>query len=401
MNHAAFHLAEEFISEDLDYYFSGERDKNNHIRPDKNIYSMTPTSSHLSHELNDGHVANFLFPFMPNLLDRIYIGPSVPLFANNWGASFLLQLLKVLKPGGTIILPVYPEAQAHEKGYWSRSFLENVFLSRQRWSGFSNVSAENDGVMSLQVGRKWPDRIPSTIEWFYQQRSNLVLQEMITANTEKDIPAIYSRMAEKVWNNYTYSAVIEKVISDRFGSKTPVVIQNISNDYGLLLTELLLSPYINVVSGVTSNVSTTNENIASNFINYFNPLADKSHHIETSDNTDITFCQEPNVISVINVLSSLDKSTRKTLLNRIWQHLTPGGLLIIYDDQINNDHVLDALYLNDLPSFNGDILLYSSIVASKIQQTTDISHYSSIQESRLESEKLNKHNIFRVLQKSR
>ena len=61
--------------------------------------------------------------------------------------SFLLQLLKVLKPNGAIILPVYPEGQAQEKGYWSRSFLENIFLSRQRWTGFSNVRAENDGVM--------------------------------------------------------------------------------------------------------------------------------------------------------------------------------------------------------------------------------------------------------------
>ena len=59
MAHAAFHLAEEFITEDLDYYFSGKRDKNNQIRPDDNIYSMTPSSSHLSFKLNDGQTAIF------------------------------------------------------------------------------------------------------------------------------------------------------------------------------------------------------------------------------------------------------------------------------------------------------------------------------------------------------
>ena len=69
----------------------------------------------------------FFSPSQPNILDKIYIGISVPLFANNWGASFLLQLLNILKPGGAIILPVYPEGQAQEKGYWSRSFLENIF----------------------------------------------------------------------------------------------------------------------------------------------------------------------------------------------------------------------------------------------------------------------------------
>ena len=115
MAHVAFHLAEEFISEDLDYYFSGERDKNNQIRPDENIYSLTPDSLHLNYQIGDGLVGNFFYPTLPNLLDRIYIGISIPLFANNWGAAFLLQLLKILKPGGSIILPVYPEGQAQEK----------------------------------------------------------------------------------------------------------------------------------------------------------------------------------------------------------------------------------------------------------------------------------------------
>jgi len=209
MAHAAFHFAEEFITEDLDYYFSGERDKNNQIRPDDNIYSMTPASSHCCFDMRDGRVANFFFPSQPNLFDRIYIGISVPLFANNWGASFLLQLLKVLKPNGAIILPVYPEGQAQEKGYWSRSFLENIFLSRQRWTGFSNVRAENDGVMSLQVGRKWPDPIPSTIEWFYQQRSNIALERIVEAGSSDVLQTTYIGSLKKVWRNYTHSAVIE------------------------------------------------------------------------------------------------------------------------------------------------------------------------------------------------
>ena len=62
MAHAAFHLTDEFITEDLDYYFSGERDKNNQIRPDDNIVSLTPCSSHFSHTLADGQVANFFYP---------------------------------------------------------------------------------------------------------------------------------------------------------------------------------------------------------------------------------------------------------------------------------------------------------------------------------------------------
>jgi len=395
MSHAALHFSEEFISEDLDYYFSTERDKNNQIRPSENIYSMTPTSTHYSHALNDGQIANFFFPCAPNLLDRIYIGTSVPLFANNWGASFLLQLLKLLKPGGAVILPVYPEVQANEKGYWSRSFLENDFLSRQRWTGFSNVIAENDGVMSLQVGRKWPAPMPSTVEWFYQQRSNIVLQQLLkhenSVSADKDIQNIYSNLVEKVWKNYTHSAIVERIILDYFGAKTPVSFQNISHDYGLLLTELFLSKQINIASGVTTDTEKSLESISSNFKSYFAPHTGERHKIESSMITNISFQQESNVISMINVLSVLDETDRESLLINAWAKLKPGGLLIAYDDSTIN------LY-NALEMF-GEVQTYSSIVASKIQQNVNISHYSSIQESKLIKEKHNQDNGFLTVQK--
>jgi len=396
MSHAAFHLAEEYISEDLDYYFSGERDKNNQVRPDKNIFSMTPTSPQLSQALNNERVCNFFFPCLPNQFDRIYIGISVPLFANNWGASFLLQLLKILKPGGAIIMPVYPEAQAQDKGYWSRSFLENVFISRQYWSGFSNVRAENDGVMSLQVGRKWPEPIPSTAEWFYQQRSNLVLQELIkpedSTASGAGIQTIYSDLVEKVWKNYTCSAVIERIILDYLGAKTPVNFHNISNDYGLLVTELLLSSHINIVNGITSNVGKIIDSISNNFNRYFAPLTGKHHKIEAATTIHIPTHQGSNVISMIDVLSAQNHADRETILKEVWQKLTPGGLLVVYEDPKTD--------LYDVLGLFGKVHTYSSIVASEIQQEIDISHYSSIQESNLIKEKDDQGKVFLTVQKN-
>ena len=399
MRHVALHLAEEFISEDLDYYFSTKRDKNRQIRPDENIYSMTPSSTHLSHQLNDAQVGNFFFPTQPNLLDRIYIGTSVPLFANNWGASFLLQLLKVLKPDGAIILPVYPEAQAQEKGYWSRSFLENSFLSRQRWTGFSNVRAENDGVMSLQVGRKWPEPIPSTVEWLYQHRSDLVLQELLEADTSRYIQMVFSGQVEKPWNNYTHSAVVEKIILDNYGARAPITLHNICDDYGLLVTELLLSPHINAISGITTDVSKTRKNIAHSLKNYFSPHTDGRHHIEHTELNDIDFHQKSNVICMLNVLSKSDKSDREILIDRAWQQLKPGGLLIVYEDLQTNSHLIDNADLHKALSRFGDIQVYSTIVASRIQTDVDISHYSSIQETRLLKEKRDQDKVFRMVKK--
>ncbi len=400
MPHVAFHLAEEFIPEDLDYYFSTRRDKNNQIRPDDNIHSMTPTSPHLSVRPNSRQVTNFFYPCPPNFADRIYIGISVPLFANNWGAAFLLQLLKTLTPGGAIILPVYPEGQAQEKGYWSRSFLENVFLSRQRWTGFSNVTAENDGVMSLRVGRKWPGPMPSTIEWFYQQRANLVLARLLESDNDDDVRYIYTHAVAKVWRNYHHSAVVESIISDNFGTKTPVTVQSVSDDYGLLVTDLLLSPYVNVSNAITHDIASDAEIIARNFKAYFAPHVKGRHQIIAGDVANIVLQKKSRVICLINALTGLSKSAQEALLRQAWGQVESMGLLIIYEDLQADQRGCNVADLRSTLEKFGDVQIYSSIVATKIHAHIDISHYSSIQESRLIEEKREQTKAFRVVQKT-
>ncbi len=396
MADAAFHLSEEFIREDLDYYFSGERDKNNQIRPDDNIYSMTPTAPHLSLSLDDEKVGNFFYPTLPNLLDRIYIGISIPLFASNWGASFLLELLKVVKPGGVVILPVYPEGQAQEKGYWSRSFLENIFLSRQRWTGFSNVRAENDGVMSLGVGRKWPKAIPSTAQWFYQQRANLVFEKLLQTGSRDEIAKIYSDMALRVWANYTHSSVVERIILDHFGAKTAVSVNSVSNDYGLLVTDLLLSPYINVAQGNTNHVAVVDEVVTQSFTSYFLPHTGNQHKIKFELLNDVVLDNNSDVVCLVHCLSSLNEDQQISLIDKVWTKLNPNGLLILHDAMPAGwqQHKLRQK-IADL----GQMTTYSSIVASKIEDSVEISHYSTIQEGKLREEKQQQTAVFKVIQK--
>ncbi len=399
MADAAFHLTEEFINEDLEYYFSGERDKNNQIRPDDNIYSMTPISRHLSVGMDDNKVGNFFYPTLPNLFDRVFIGISIPLFASHWGASFLLELLKVVKPGGVIILPVYPEGQAQEKGYWSRSFLENIFLSRQRWTGFSNVRAENDGVMSLGVGRKWPDPIPSTAQWFYQQRANLALGKLLETGSEKELSAAFSEIAIRVWANYTHCSVIERIILDTFGVKASIRVNCVSNDYGLLVTDLLLSGYINVEAGSTLHIAEAESAVAKNFASYFAPHTGNRHDIRTAKASAINFEQTADVVCLIHSLSNLSQAEQEEQIDTAWNNLNQNGLLIVHDAMPSAWHTSSDRGLHQKLANLGSLSTYSSIVATKIEDDIEISHYSTIQESKLAEEKNQQNTVFKVIQK--
>ena len=402
MSQVVLHLGKEYIEEDLEYYFSGERDKNNQVRPDENIYSLTPFEQHIDIDLQDDKVGNFFYPLPPNLLDRIYIGISISLFANHWGASFLLELLKIVKPGGAIVLPVYPEGQAAEKGYWSRSFLENVFLSRTKWRGFSNITAENDGVMSLRVGRKWPDPLPSSIEWFYRQRSALMLKSLTAQQGNVDAKAHIQRtfvdLCKTIWQEYSRSAVLERVINDYLGDSGPVSIVHTGNDYGLLLDDLVLSRYVRVENGTTRHVGAVDTGLMQNIRQYFAPLTQNRHIVQEYKNCgDVPQC--PATVTVIgNIFTSSNDADYNALLHATWAQMPQNGLLVIYEDLSAQPERINGL--EQSLSGLGEPEYYSLIAGCKIKHNYEISQYSLAVEENLRQEKNSKDNVVRVLQKS-
>jgi len=114
----------------------------------------------------------------------------------------------------------------------------------------SNVNAENDGVMSLRVGRKWPDPIHSTIAWFYKKISILLLASVPTKCSDVDMKAhlndTFVTLCKTVWQEYKTSVAAERIIADHYGRKTPTSVLHIGREYGLLVNDLMISPYINV-----------------------------------------------------------------------------------------------------------------------------------------------------------
>ena len=166
MTDIIFHKSDKYIDDDIDYYASDTRDKHGAVKPRQNIKSYLLDSFNFD---NNSALPSIYYPFQKNSIDRIYLGISFPLYANNWGAEFLRYLMYVIKKDGAVIFPVYAERQGVEKNYWSRSILEVAFQSRQKWWGMSNIWAENDGVMSMRIGKKEPAIRSSTFTYFINE----------------------------------------------------------------------------------------------------------------------------------------------------------------------------------------------------------------------------------------
>lgn len=241
----ALHRSSSDIEEDLEYYFSSQRDKHNQIRPSDEIRSFTTDSSIFKQTPDEDEVGNVFYPFAPFTLDRIFIGISFPLFSNNWGAAFLRHLLGLIKPGGSVILPVYPEVQARDQGLWCRSSLESIFRSRSRYIGISNIWAENDGVMSMRVGRRWPPVIPSTARWLFEQLPRCAMALGLECNPDV-VKRIWKTETQLFWRLGRYHAVIEQIIRNRYGPRRPVRLAAVGAKVGILALECLFSPYTRV-----------------------------------------------------------------------------------------------------------------------------------------------------------
>ena len=402
MSQVVLHLGEQYIEEDLEYYFSGERDKNNQVRPDEKIYSMTPFSEHLEMDFSDGKVGNFFYPVLPEALDRIYIGISISLFANYWGASFLLELLKYLKPGGSVVLPVYPEGQAHEKDFWSRSFLENIFLSRERWTGFSNITAENDGVMSMRVGRKWPAPMPSSIEWFFKERSNLLLAGLQQGYQGDDVAAhlrtVFVPLCKMMWREYTMSALLDRIIKEYIGKKFAVKLIHIGRDYGLLANDILLSPSVSIECATSYHVGDVNNALKDSIARYFCAHTEDKHSLHTADKaSEIENTSESNLIVISQLYSSMSASEYQQLLQALMDKLDSQGVLIVYEDLSASTE--DVATLDAMMGSLGQVITHSPIAARSIEPSIEISQYSLAVEENLRQEKLTRGNVFRVVQK--
>ncbi len=397
MTDLILHKNEKYIEEDLTYYFSDQRDVNNQIRPNQNIYSLTPDSEHFDLDFKDGKVGNLFYPFAPYSVDRIYIGISFPLFSNNWGTAFLRHLLTLVKPGGSVILPVYPEMQAGEKNFWSRSFLENNFLSRSRWKGISNIWAENDGVMSLRIGRKFPIETNSIFAFFFEDLGNKVLRRSISSSHSESNEKILFNLGQHYWKAVNAYAITERIIYDYFGMKRPVTLCEIGNYNGLIALESLLSNYINVTKaiGLVTGDSEKYSNEPEELTNRYHSEIDARYVPVTGIAEDaLNVASNYDIICIFNIESShIIPDKINELIASSLEKLTPTGIVIVYEEHGLSKEVIQVLDAYERVNY------YSSYVASKLSTNETISHYCSSIEKELLTENLAREKVFRVIQK--
>jgi hypothetical protein len=106
-----------------------------------------------------------------------------------------------------------------------------------------------------------------------------------------------------------------------------------------------------------------------------------------------------HIVCIINRLSELTIYERGQILQRAWERLENGGLLVIYENPEELTKTIDLAVLDKLLRTYGQIIYYSSLVASRLSEDNVITHYSSMLEEELIVENQDRKAVFRVVQK--
>lgn len=374
----ALHRSASDIEEDLEYYFSEQRDKHNQIRPSDDIRSFTTDSPNFTEDSGEGGTGNVFHPFAPFSLDRIFIGISFPLFSNNWGAAFLRHLLGLIKPKGAVILPVYPEVQARDQGLWCRSSLENIFRSRSRYIGISNIWAENDGVMSMRIGRRWPPVIPSTARWLFEQTPRRAVALGLEDNVEA-IQKFWQSEVQRFWRLGRHHAIIEQIIRNQYGPRRPVRMAAIGEDAGLIALECLYSPYTRVTQ---ANVHGSKESP--------DTLQALDQACSTREHGPLECPESSETESLCDVLCVTDSAALDP--DAAVRQLSEGGTLILTPECAASNPELGSGF--NEPEY------YSDIVAQRLHSSIPIYHYSERIEEEIAQQTESHQNAFMVLSKA-
>ena len=374
----ALHRSASDIEEDLEYYFSEQRDKHNQIRPSDDIRSFTTDSPNFMADPGEDEIGNVFYPFAPFSLDRIFIGISFPLFSNNWGAAFLRHLLGLIKPKGGVILPVYPEVQARDQGLWCRSSLENIFRSRSRYIGISNIWAENDGVMSMRIGRRWPPVIPSVARWLFEQAP----RRAVALGLEGDAEAVrrfWQSEIQRFWRLGRHHAVLEQIIRNQYGPRRPVSLVAVGEDAGILALECLYGPYTRVAQASACGSKEPPELLQA----LAQACSTKEHG--PLESLDLANVQDPCDVFCVTGPEVLDR-------NLASRQLAAGGTLILTPECAETNLELDSGF--NEPEY------YSDAVAQRLHSSIPIYHYSERIEEEIDQQTETRQGAFTVFRKA-
>jgi predicted O-methyltransferase YrrM len=375
-------------------------------------------------------VCNIYTPRQPASYDRVFIGPSVVLFDNAWALAFLRHALSLVKPGGTLQLV---RTKSSARGGRELLSLETA----RRYLGGEETAADASVVLVVKRGDALPPSVKSTfsayiddeaeltetLASYYRNKSvtaeqiaqmegisqpsnpiggvsalldpshpsaeNLERQRLATGSVDDGFATYVASLNPYMFDGVRYKhALVSYLIrtcAPELASK-PIDVVDVGAAFGLLPMELALDDRFQVRSAVSVELGLGYAIGADRIVRRCGGLQERFRFAHAQAET-FEFKAPLHVVSFIGSLLYVAKGQLHPVLDKVWDSLAPGGLLIIHENIRR-------------PSFNqADLMFYVDEIDALMERYGPVRYFMSTAAVELTREQAGDKSVFRVVKK--
>ena len=369
--------------------------------------------------------------------ELIAVGRNNRLFQNPWSQAFLEHLNDLLCDEGRLVLPFLDDERAERDGAWSRSALTDLFRD------------DGETIADVFVGvtrRHDMPQTPSVLRWFLENsaqiiHSHLLIRhvrhsinvqriddlflefafdsaERITARPrtwveegevladskwfdtategEMNRPILYGREFSAALRSLSYlisgvnpkTALLRHLITTYCSDGRADSVLDVGGAYGYLVAELLLDPELGLSQGVVCDFDSAYLAGAGRLYRDLRASLQGRFFFSLNPAQAFPFDRSFSVITFMSSLLYVPKDEREALIDRCWEHLEPGGILVIYE----------ALR-SDPPVKDDAIQFTAAELDSFLSRWGEVHRHSGTSIRPVTADEAAEHTIFRVVAK--
>lgn len=311
------------------------------------------------------------------LFDLIAVGTNIRTFHGSWARGWYRHLNDLLADGGQLVVPVAMDERAARDGSWSRDDLAALFGSSPTPVGETHCAFAR---------RPTPPPGRSLVSWFVRDAAGIVHSQLmartlrlaidvqrlddmflefsldgaervvtrprqlleergfaggtawLTASSADSEPVDYLSQWSGVLRSVSYlmsglsykSAVLRTLLRTRVSSPAPSVL-DIGGAYGYALAELLLDDDLNVARAVCCDFDSA---YLVGALRMYRSLREElfgRFFFSLARAQEFEFDDDYSLVSLLSSLLYIPQEHRVPVLDRAWESLERGGVLVVYE----------------------------------------------------------------------
>ncbi len=354
-----------------------------------------------------------LAPVESSSFDEIAVAPGLRLFPNNWGKAFLAHVQRLLSQSGELHVPYTPGKSEDD---WTLTELQEFFQQQGK------VDQENHYV-SFSAAPTSP-KVPSVLSWYYDHYARTTLNKVEVEPTEQLPSTLLTELSsfllpgnekwfapdatasseesisvpaflESTSDSFDYllhgpsykNAILSHILRQNFDSSQPLAILDHGGGPGFLCVDLLLE-HEQIQRAVNCDINPGNLWLLRRLCQYYQQELQGRFFIDINPAQDHHFDQKYDMVSYVGSLLYVPREHTQTVLDRAWEALNPGGILVIHE---NVRH----------PSFERDYqkMFTTDEIDEYLQRYGAIRYYLSTRAREVTREQAGVKTVFRVVRK--